>query len=280
MSKASLLFVLDRVTGAPLHPIREVPVPTRTDIPGEHPSPTQPMSLTPPLGRTSFRFADLANVSPTHRAACEKLIKDMGIAEADYFQPPRVDAAVARFPGNWGGIDWGHASFDSGRRIYIVSSSDMGSPQAMIAKPDGAYNMRDGYSWFRDPATRWPCQKPPWGSLYGVNIDTGKIVWRSTLGVTDELADPKTGRPNVGGPISTGSGLVFIGGTDDKRFRAFDTRTGKELWTAKVPASLYGTPLTYLGKGGQQYVAGVFTGGFWGEPAGADEVIAYALADK
>jgi quinoprotein glucose dehydrogenase len=94
--------------------------------------------------------------------------------------------------------------------------------------------------------------------------------------VTDGLADPNTGRPNVGGPITTGGGLVFIGGTDDKRLRAFDTRTGKEVWTFKMPASLYGTPLSYS-VGGRQYVAAVTTGGFWGERPGADDVTAFAL---
>jgi quinoprotein glucose dehydrogenase len=82
----------------------------------------------------------------------------------------------------------------------------------------------------------------------------------------------------VGGPIVTGGGLVFIGSTDDRRLRAFDVKSGKELWTFKLPASLYGTPLTYQGKNGKQYVAAVTTGGFWGdEPAAADEVTAFAL---
>ncbi|MDB5540207.1 MAG: quinoprotein glucose dehydrogenase, partial [Devosia sp.] len=277
MSKASLLFLLDRVTGKPIHPIHEIKVPTDTDVPGEAVSPTQLASVTPPLGRTRFEMADLANVDPAHRAGCEKLIKDMGIVPAEYFQPPRVDSAAARFPGNWGGIDWGHTAFDPTTRNYIVNSTDLGSQQAMKRMPDGTYNMRDGYTWFRDPVSRMPCQKPPWGSLYAVNVDTGQIAWRVTLGVSENYADPNTGRPSVGGPITTASGLVFIGATDDKRFRAFDAKTGKELWTVKTTASLYGNPLTYKGKSGKQYVAGVFTGGFWSEPAGADEVTAYAL---
>jgi quinoprotein glucose dehydrogenase len=110
-----------------------------------------------------------------------------------------------------------------------------------------------------------------------VNVNTGAILWHSVLGVTDGLSDPKTGRPNVGGPIVTGGGLVFIGATDDMRLRAFDVKTGKELWSFRLPASLYGTPLTYRGKGGKQYIAAVITGGFWGENASADEVTAFAL---
>ena len=87
----------------------------------------------------------------------------------------------------------------------------------------------------------------------------------------------KWGTPTFGGPMLTAGGLVFIGSTDDKRLRAFETRTGKELWAFKLPASLYGTPLTYRGKSGKQYVAAVTTGGFWGEVAGSDEVTAFAL---
>ena len=277
MSKASLLFLLDRVTGKPIHEVKDIPVPTETDMVGESVAPTQPASVTPPLGRTSFQMSELANLTPQQKAGCDKLIKDQNVVAAKYFQPPRVDAAVARFPGNWGGIDWSHGAFDPGRSYYIVNASEMGSQQMMIQKSDGSYDMRYGYQWFWDKDSRMPCQVPPWGNLYAIDVNSGAIVWQSVLGVTDGLADPKTGRPNVGGPIVTGGGLIFIGATDDKRLRAFDTRTGKELWTFKLPASLYGTPLTYRGKSGKQYIAAVITGGFWGEAPGADNVTAFAL---
>jgi quinoprotein glucose dehydrogenase len=278
MSKASLLFLLDRVTGKPIYDVKDLPVPTETDLVGEAPSPTQLMSITPPLGRTSFDMSELANLTPQQKAGCDKLIADQKVIGAKYFQPPRVDHAVARFPGNWGGIDWSHAAFDPKSGTYIVNASEIGSQQMMIRKTDGTYDMRYGYQWFWDKDTHMPCQVPPWGNLYAINVNTGAIVWRSVLGVTDGLADPNTGRPNVGGPIVTGGGLIFIGATDDRRLRAFDLKTGKELWTFKLPASLYGTPLTYRGRHGKQYVAAVTTGGFWGdEPAGADEVTAFAL---
>ena len=276
MSKASLLFLLDRVTGKPIHPLHELTVPTDTDLAGEKPSPTQLASVTPPLGRTSFTMSELSSLTPQQKAGCEKLIADQKVIDASYFQPPRVDHAVARFPGNWGGIDWSHAAFDRKNGFYIVNTSEMGSQEMMVRKPDGSYDMRYGYQWFWDKDSRMPCQNPPWGKLYGINVNTGAIAWESVLGVTDGLADPNTGRPNVGGPIVTGSGLAFIGSTDDKRLRAFDTKTGKELWSFRLPASLYGTPLTYS-VGGKQFVAAVTTGGFWGEPAGADEVTGFAL---
>ncbi|MBN9587983.1 MAG: PQQ-binding-like beta-propeller repeat protein [Alphaproteobacteria bacterium] len=280
MSKASLLFLLDRVTGKPIFDIREVPVPTDTDLVGESPSSTQPMSVTPPLGRTSFKMSELANLAPQQTEGCNRIIRDMNIVDGSFFQPQRADSGVARFPGSWGGVDWSHASFDPATGYYIVNSTDMASPQVMKREADGTYNLRDGYQWFWDKVSHMPCQVPPWGSLYAVNVNTGQVVWRHNLGVTDGLANPDTGRPNMGGPITTAGGLIFIGSTDDRRLRAFDTKTGKELWSVKVPASLYGTPLTWRGKSGRQYVGGVFTGGFWGDPAGADDVIAFALPEE
>ena len=90
-----------------------------------------------------------------------------------------------------------------------------------------------------------------------MNANTGDFAWQVPLGVTDELPEGKqnTGRLNMGGPIATAGGLVFIGATNDKRFRAFDSKTGKELWSAKLDMSAHAVPITYQGKNGKQYVA-------------------------
>ncbi len=125
-----------------------------------------------------------------------------------------------------------------------------------------------------------PCQKPPWGRLVAVNVNSGDIVWTSVLGVTDTLPEglQKTGRPNIGGAIVTGGGLVFVGATDDARFRAFNAKTGEEVWTVKLPAAAHATPMTYQGKDGKQYVVIVSTGGsFLNSPLVSDAVTAYAL---
>jgi quinoprotein glucose dehydrogenase len=111
-------------------------------------------------------------------------------------------------------------------------------------------------------------------------VNTGQIAWRTTLGVTDSLPQDKqdTGRPGLGGPIVTAGGLTFIGATDDARFRAFDTRTGKEIWTVRLPAAAEATPITYADAGGKQYVAVVATGGgLIGAPLRSDSVIVYSL---
>lgn len=279
MSEASLLFLLNRVTGRPIYPIREVPVPTDTDLVGYAPSPTQPMSVTPPLGRTSFTMSELANLTPGRTQGCAQIIQQMNIKGAAFFQHQRADSGVARFPGSWGRTDWGHAAFDPNTGHYIVNSSDIGSPQVMERKPDGSYALRDGYQYGSGTRHRICLARcRPGGSLYAVDVNSGAIQWRQTVGVTEGLANPATARPNVGDPIMTKGGLVFFGGTDDRRLQAFDIHTGKEVWHFKLPASVYGTPLTWRGSSGRQYVGVVASGGFWGDtPVSSDAVIAFAL---
>src|SRR5437762_4138354 len=83
----------------------------------------------------------------------------------------------------------------------------------------------------------FPCNAPPWGLLTAVNANTGDVAWRVPLGSYRELEEKGikgTGAPNLGGPIVTASGLLFIGATNDRRFRAFDSKTGQELWVADM----------------------------------------------
>jgi quinoprotein glucose dehydrogenase len=105
--------------------------------------------------------------------------------------------------------------------------------------------------------TTLPCTRPPWAQLVAVNTNTGEIAWKTPLGLNESLP---AGRQNVGnsgsaGPMATASGLVFIGATNDRRFRAFDAKTGKELWVIDVPQNVNANPMSYRGKNGKQYVA-------------------------
>jgi quinoprotein glucose dehydrogenase len=130
--------------------------------------------------------------------------------------------------------------------------------------------------------TNWLCQQPPWGRLTAVNVASGQIAWQLRLGVTDSLPEGlrDTGRPNVGGSITTASGLTFIGATDDGRFRAFETATGHLLWETRLAASAHATPITYLGADGRQFVAVAATGGsFLNSPLSADTIVAFALPE-
>jgi len=130
----------------------------------------------------------------------------------------------------------------------------------------------------------WPCQEPPWGLLYAVDMRTGDIRWRVPLGVVEELAAKgmkDTGSPNIGGSIVTGGGLVFIGGSNDRRFRAFDAATGRILWETKLEASGHAMPITYQGKRtGKQFVVIAASGGGYLSRHAADVLAAYALPDS
>jgi quinoprotein glucose dehydrogenase len=135
---------------------------------------------------------------------------------------------------------------------------------------------------FWQPDTRYSCVAPPWGELVAVNANTGDIAWRATLGAFDELAAKglKTGTPNLGGSIATAGNLIFIGATVDGRFRAFDARNGKELWSATVDAPAHSIPATYIGRDGKQYVVvSAAGGGFLRDPT-SDAVVAFSLPDR
>jgi quinoprotein glucose dehydrogenase len=277
-NKMAILFMFNRVTGEPLYEITEKPVPTATDIPDEKPWPTQPFSVTPPLGKLSWTKGDISDVTPEHKAWCEKFVADKNALPAEPFQPLRVDGAVVSFPGSLGGVDWGGQAFDPKRGLLIVNTNNLAHFSAQVKRDDGSYGMKDGYQYFWNSQTRMPCQSGPWGQFNAVDVNTGKIVWQVPLGITEGLAPDKqkTGRVGLGNPMVTASGLAFVGATDDQRLRAFDSATGKELWEVKLAGSVNSGPITWRGKSGRQYVTAVATGGA-NAPATSDEVVTFAL---
>jgi quinoprotein glucose dehydrogenase len=108
-----------------------------------------------------------------------------------------------------------------------------------------------------NPTTGWPCQSPPWGELFAINVNTGDVAWRVPFGRVESLEKigvMNTGSYNIGGLVATASGLLFIGATDDQRFHAYESKTGKLLWERKLPANGYANPITYMGKDRKQYV--------------------------
>jgi quinoprotein glucose dehydrogenase len=277
-NKTAVLFMLNRVTGEPLHPIREVKVPTETDMHDEKASPTQPFSVTPPLSKLSWQRGDIANVTPEHRAFCEKFAADNNALPAEPFQPLRVDGAVVSFPGSLGGIDWGGLSYDPGRGLIIVNTNNLAHFSKQVRRPDGSYGMLNSYQYFWQQATRMPCQPPPWGQFHAVDVNTGQIKWSVPLGITESLppGQQNTGRVGLGNPFVTASGLAFVGAVDDGRLRAFDSNTGKELWSVKLAGNVNNGPITWRGRSGRQYVTAVASGGANG-PATSDEVVTFAL---
>jgi quinoprotein glucose dehydrogenase len=297
--KSSLLFLLDRTNGKPIYDVTEKAV-TQTDVPAEKTSPTQPFPYKPPpLARIDFTMKDIATVTPELEEGCRKLISDNNIQVAmGPYAPPTYNHSRVIFPSEIGGANWGGGAFNPKLGYLFINVSDLGQLNGVkdpasgpIAPADvvgtnepggrtGPYLNGGPSGRFRDRTTGMFCNQPPWGELVAVNVNTGDIAWRVPLGITDSLPaeKQKTGRPSQGGSIATASGLVFIGAADDNRFRAFDAKTGKELWTAKLNASAESVPATYMAKDGGQYVVVSGTGGGdAGAPITSDEITAFRL---
>lgn len=135
-----------------------------------------------------------------------------------------------------------------------------------------------GYNRFFDK-NGYPGITPPWGTLNAVDLNSGKLLWKVTLGEYSELKAkgiPATGTENYGGPLVTKGGLVFIAATKDEKIRAFDKVTGKVVWEYPLPAAGYATPATYS-VNGKQYVVIACGGGKIGSKSG-DSYVAFALS--
>jgi quinoprotein glucose dehydrogenase len=282
MNKSGYLFILNRLTGKPIYDVKEVPVP-KSNVTDEESWPTQPVPVTPPpLARQSFTAAtDTVTLTPELEAFCKNLIATHHLHDSVAFSPLTMDSQIVHFPGAGGGPEWGGGAFDPKLGYFIVNTNDMASIEQLEKKKGGYWGSTTGPdSYFIDEQNRLMCQTPPWGSLYAVNVNTGKIAWRTTFGVTDSLPEAvrNTGRPSLGAPLTTASGLTLIGATDDSRFHAFETATGKEIWTYKLDASAHASPITYRGKDSKQYVAVVATGGsLTRSPPIGDSVVVFAL---
>jgi quinoprotein glucose dehydrogenase len=294
IGKTGWMFILDRVTGKPVFGVEERPVP-KGDVPGEWYSPTEPFPLKPPpLARTSFKKEEMVtaeDTTPEHAKACQELWDRSGGFYNDgpftpflYHEEGTPPKSTMIFPGN-GGANWGGTAADPKTGYVYVQTHDTalvgwvekkkaggnygsgnGSPQLYDRGSVDGPGPYHGFSVaVKDAGGRtignWPCQKPPWGRLFAVNANTGDIAWQAPLGITEALPPErqKTGGSGSAGPIVTAGGLVFIGATNDSRFRAFDSKTGKELWAAKLERNANANPLTYQGKNGKQYVAVIAT---------------------
>jgi quinoprotein glucose dehydrogenase len=249
----------------------------KSEVPGELAFPTQPFPVKPPpIARNAYQTSDLvtaADTSPEHVRACQDLIeKNGGVTNAGPFTPwgYRAEGAPMKstlvFPGGLGGANWGGTAYDRQSGFMFVATQDVGALGWVEKAKEGSPVPYDKASLDRTfdvrmPGGSWPCQKPPWGRLLAVNTTTGDFAWQHTLGITEQLPADKqnTGRPVLAGPIVTASGLIFIGSTDDNRFRALDTRSGRELWVAKLERRGNADPITYADRNGKQYVAIVAT---------------------
>jgi quinoprotein glucose dehydrogenase len=286
IGKAGLMYILDRRNGKPIYGVEERAIPA-SDVPGEQSSPTQPFPLKPvPLGRNSYSPADIATITPEHQKFCEDMYKqDGGMKNSGPFTPVGTEMTLI-FPGTIGVTNWQGMSFNPKLGYLFVNTMDLGDVGKMQKDAPGSDPPYDrvspwgAYAHFWDGDKFWPCQQPPWGQLWAINVNTGDVAWKVPFGVIPEL-DAKgvhnTGAPNYGGSIATAGGLVFIAATNDHRFRAFDAKTGKVLWETTLETGSYNVPMTYQGKNGKQYVVLVATGGSYYDATSGDSLIAFAL---
>jgi glucose dehydrogenase len=318
--KTGFLYVFDRVTGEPLWPIEERPVP-RSDMPGEETWPTQPFPVAPPpFARQTFTEKDLSPFidDPAERA---RWLEDIRSARNEgLFTPPGVRPTI-QMPGNNGGGNYGGAAVDPQRGTMFVVSKDFpamlklevggpntaawrGSPPkeepgASTEIPTATKPASAGFAPYKSgfgfmvTSSGLSAIAPPWTTLTAYDLNMGTIKWQIPLGEVPELAargfaDTGGHFPKVG-PVVTAGGLIFTG-TRDRVIRALDVDTGKTLWKTELDAAIEGIPAVYEIDGKQYIVycaaarATTHTHSIPGHPASDAPIqgayVAFALPDR
>lgn len=297
-TKQGYVFVLNRMTGKPVYQVDEKPFP-KGDVPGEWYSPTQPVPRWPkPLRKLTISEDDAWGVFPWNKWECRDLIRKF--RHGDIYIPPSEQGTIVPW---WvGGSEWPGPAYHPGRHIMVINTnrvfgvlrliklSEMDPAQKKGIGINGATPMGGTpYAIEKQQlvaSNGVPCTRPPWGALTAMDMTTGKVLWDVPLGSFEKFAPLKPrinmnwwGVPNVGGPIVTEGGVIFIAATFDQRFRAFSLATGEELWDTVLPAEAQTTPITYSA-GGRQFVVIMAGGNGQLFNARGDALVAYALPAK
>ena len=292
-TKMGHLYFFDRLSGKPLFPIEERPVPA-SDVAGEQASSTQPFpTAPPPIVSEHLKAGDAFGVDEADRGACRDILASL--RDDGMFTPPSVRGTL-QMPGNVGGMNWGGMSYDPVRHVLVASTNRLAAMVRLIPRADyeadrakskgerifGEYNGMKGtpFAMYRTIIVSpkgVPCTPPPWGALTAIDVDRGAVRWETPFGGIPQLAalGPNIGSPNLGGSMTSG-GVVFIGAAMDEVFRAFDVESGKELWHATLPASAQASPMTYRASGKQFVVIAAGGHGKLKTKRG-DALVAFAL---
>lgn len=305
-TKRAQLFLLDRRTGKPLAQVVERPAPKRPPVIGDWTAPTQPYSTgMPAFDDPPLRESDMWGLTPLDQLWCRIHFKQLrydGPATA-----PSTDRSLI-YPSIGGGMNWGGVAVDPSRGLMIVNTIYYASVAQLVPRAEtdrlhaagGAAHMYDLpqpqkgtpygilLSGLVSPLNV-PCNKPPFGRISAIDLVTHKLVWSRSIGSARDSGPAgiashlpiRMGMPMFGGSLVTKSGLVFIGATQERAFRAFDIATGKELWRTALPAGGQANPMTYVSpKSGRQFVL-IASGGhvMLQSPLG-DSIVAYALPRK
>lgn len=277
-TKQGSIYVLNRLTGKPIYPVNETPVPQGKEdavlATGEHYSPTQPISSVNFVPK--LKEADMWGGSPFDQMICR--IKFKSLNYEGIYTPPSLKGSLV-YPGNFGVFDWGGISVDPVRQIAFMNPDFMAFTSTLVPRNIADQGERKGETSGVQPnkgapfgvilepflsPLGLPCQAPAWGYVATIDLTTGKKIWMHKNGtVRDNTPLPlffKMGVPSLGGTITTAGGVGFLSGTLDQYLRAYDLSNGKELWRGRLPAGAQTTPMTYQGKDGQQYVL-VMAGG-------------------
>ncbi|MEA0738565.1 glucose/quinate/shikimate family membrane-bound PQQ-dependent dehydrogenase [Xanthomonas campestris pv. campestris] len=309
-TKSGQVFVLDRATGQPVMPVKQIAVPQGTDH-GDWTASTQPVSPGMPntVGAPSRDYetiveSDAWGMTPFDQLACR--IEFKTLRYEGMFTPPSLQGSLS-FTGNHGGINWGGVSVDLQRGIMVMNSNRLPYTEhvyprtvmnelGVVSVFNGSsktkgYMAQEGlaYGARKEPwmsPLNTPCVAPPWGYISGVDLRTQQVIWRRPLGTGYDQGPmgipSKTkfeiGTPNNSGSLATAGGVTFIGASLDNFIRGFDTRTGKQVWETRVPAGPQAAPLSYT-IDGKQYIVAAVGGHDRMETKSGDSVIAWALPD-
>ena len=273
VGKTGFVYLFNRVTGTPIFPIEERPVP-KSDVPGEVASPTQPFPTKPPaFARQRLTRDELHSTDPATLAALQQQF-DSFRSEGP-FTPPSAQGTVV-IPGQLGGGNWSGAAVTPNGMMY-VTANELPYITRVTINGSRAYGVDVSARHFLD-SNGFPALQPPWGTVTKIDLGAGVLLWQKPLGnFAGAVPQGPSGQINFGGGTATQGGVFFVGAALDGKLRAFDMESGAVLATYDTEVAIQGAPITYLGGDGQQYVTVFAGGGGKGKGAKGDYVIAFRL---